>query len=299
MFSILLSPLSYDKLLTFVCYKICEDQEIDLVEIKKLVVYYQSTKRKLNKRLILECRCDERLKAKAEGSTRLAYLHWRKQGENKKLAIASWVKMGIVSGQRRWALRKLWKRWTDNNRLSSWLRSVMTRTKLLKRLQTISMYICCSCVCACVAGVALPKVWALCKLWKRWTDVQGPSSWTGLFKSYIYIVCVCVCVCESVCGGEVVCMRGVCVLCVYKCVRASVQVWKRGVCARTCVSRVRVHLHMCADAQSLSVLVNCWRGRRYTVIHFKAIALPRKGKRETIWTPQFWYFFFNHLAHFE
>ncbi len=36
-------------------------------------VYYESIKRKLNKRLILECRCDDRLKAKVEESTRLVY----------------------------------------------------------------------------------------------------------------------------------------------------------------------------------------------------------------------------------
>jgi hypothetical protein len=36
-------------------------------------VYHESIKRELNRRLIYECRCDERLKAKAEGSTRLAY----------------------------------------------------------------------------------------------------------------------------------------------------------------------------------------------------------------------------------
>ncbi len=39
--------------------------------------YYESIKRKLSKRLILECRCDARLKAKDEGSTRLAYTGWR------------------------------------------------------------------------------------------------------------------------------------------------------------------------------------------------------------------------------
>ncbi len=35
-------------------------------------VYYESIKRELNRKLMYECRCDERLKAKAEGSTRLA-----------------------------------------------------------------------------------------------------------------------------------------------------------------------------------------------------------------------------------
>ncbi len=37
------------------------------------VVYYYSTKREPNRRLIHECRCDERLNAKADGSTHLAY----------------------------------------------------------------------------------------------------------------------------------------------------------------------------------------------------------------------------------
>jgi hypothetical protein len=38
-----------------------------------LFVYYETRKRELHKRLIHECRCDERLKPKAEGSTRLGY----------------------------------------------------------------------------------------------------------------------------------------------------------------------------------------------------------------------------------
>jgi hypothetical protein len=33
------------------------------------IVYYETIKRNLNKRLIYECRCDERLKGKSEGST--------------------------------------------------------------------------------------------------------------------------------------------------------------------------------------------------------------------------------------
>ena len=36
-------------------------------------VYYESINRKLNKRLICECRCDERLKTRVEESTRLTY----------------------------------------------------------------------------------------------------------------------------------------------------------------------------------------------------------------------------------
>jgi hypothetical protein len=38
---------------------------------KETVVYYESIKRELNKRLIFDSRCEARLKAKAEGCTRL------------------------------------------------------------------------------------------------------------------------------------------------------------------------------------------------------------------------------------
>ena len=37
------------------------------------VVYYESIKRELKTRPIYECRCDERLKTKVKGSTRLVY----------------------------------------------------------------------------------------------------------------------------------------------------------------------------------------------------------------------------------
>ena len=37
------------------------------------VVYYSVIKRELNRRTIYECRCDERLKDKDEGSTHLEY----------------------------------------------------------------------------------------------------------------------------------------------------------------------------------------------------------------------------------
>ena len=47
-----------------------EEEESDVV------FYYESIKRNLNKRLILECQCDERLQAKTEESTRLAYTVW-------------------------------------------------------------------------------------------------------------------------------------------------------------------------------------------------------------------------------
>ena len=52
-------PLSQiEILLMFVCFffQVC-------------CVYYESINRNLNKRLVYECRCDERLKAKDEGST--------------------------------------------------------------------------------------------------------------------------------------------------------------------------------------------------------------------------------------
>jgi len=41
--------------------------------VKKDVVLYESIKGDVKKRPIYECRCDERLKTKSEGSTRLAY----------------------------------------------------------------------------------------------------------------------------------------------------------------------------------------------------------------------------------
>ena len=40
------------------------------------LVYYESRKRELKRRLINEGRCDERLKAKVEESTRLTYTVW-------------------------------------------------------------------------------------------------------------------------------------------------------------------------------------------------------------------------------
>jgi len=58
---------------------VMKDEEIKLEEIEASQtltyknVYYEVRNRELNGRLIYECRCDERLKAKAEGSTLLAY----------------------------------------------------------------------------------------------------------------------------------------------------------------------------------------------------------------------------------
>ena len=48
-------------------------------------VYYEVIKREINRRLIYECRCDERLKAKAEGSTRLSYTGLRGGLEHLKI----------------------------------------------------------------------------------------------------------------------------------------------------------------------------------------------------------------------
>ena len=47
------------------------------VEGVTTLVYYEVIKREVNRRLIYECRCDERLKVKVEGSTRLTYTGFR------------------------------------------------------------------------------------------------------------------------------------------------------------------------------------------------------------------------------
>ena len=47
------------------------------MESEKVVVYYETIKREVNRRLIYECRCDERLKGKGEGSTRFVYTGFR------------------------------------------------------------------------------------------------------------------------------------------------------------------------------------------------------------------------------
>ena len=45
------------------------------------MVYYESTTRELNKRLMFECRCDVRLNTKVDGSTRLEYTRGREEPE--------------------------------------------------------------------------------------------------------------------------------------------------------------------------------------------------------------------------
>jgi hypothetical protein len=48
-------------------------------------VYYESIKREVNRRLIYECRCDERLKPQGEGSTRLSWTGFRGGLEHLKI----------------------------------------------------------------------------------------------------------------------------------------------------------------------------------------------------------------------
>ncbi len=47
--------------------------------VSRFFVYYESIKRELNKRLAFDSRCDARLKAKAEGCTRLTYTMCREE----------------------------------------------------------------------------------------------------------------------------------------------------------------------------------------------------------------------------
>jgi hypothetical protein len=49
------------------------------------VVYYETIKRKLNRRLMYECRWDERLETKDEGSTLLVYTGLRGGLEHLKI----------------------------------------------------------------------------------------------------------------------------------------------------------------------------------------------------------------------
>ena len=51
----------------------------------RIVVYYESIKRELKTRPIYECRCNERLKTKAEESTRLAYTGFLGELEHSKI----------------------------------------------------------------------------------------------------------------------------------------------------------------------------------------------------------------------
>ena len=48
-------------------------------------IYYESMKRELKTRPIYDCRCDERLKTKAEESTHLAYTGLLEELEHRKI----------------------------------------------------------------------------------------------------------------------------------------------------------------------------------------------------------------------
>ncbi len=54
-----------------------------------MFVYYEWIKREVNIRLIYECRCDERLKTKPEGSTRLEYSGFWRRLEHLKIETRS------------------------------------------------------------------------------------------------------------------------------------------------------------------------------------------------------------------
>jgi hypothetical protein len=59
----------------------------------KIVVYYESIKRELKTRPIYECRYDERLKTKAEESTRLVYTGLLVELEHLKIKTTLIVEM--------------------------------------------------------------------------------------------------------------------------------------------------------------------------------------------------------------
>jgi hypothetical protein len=62
------------------------DQYVHVNEIKKLLrIYYETTNRDLKRRLIYECRCDERIQTKSEGSTRLTYTEFLERLEHLKI----------------------------------------------------------------------------------------------------------------------------------------------------------------------------------------------------------------------
>jgi hypothetical protein len=55
------------------------------MDVKDYIVCYESRNREINRKLIYECRCDERLKTKSEGSTRLTYTGLRGELEHLKI----------------------------------------------------------------------------------------------------------------------------------------------------------------------------------------------------------------------
>jgi hypothetical protein len=59
--------------------------EFTTITLKSRVVYYESIKRELKIKPIHECRCDERLKTKAEESARLGYTGFLGELEHLKI----------------------------------------------------------------------------------------------------------------------------------------------------------------------------------------------------------------------
>ena len=53
--------------------KVSNLEEMEEEERESLFIYYESIKRELNKRLILECRCDPRLKDTSEETSFFFY----------------------------------------------------------------------------------------------------------------------------------------------------------------------------------------------------------------------------------
>ena len=59
-----------------VYWRLCKKIWTKILKQRTGLLIDKSIKRKLNRRLIYECRCDERLEAKSEVSTRLTYTGW-------------------------------------------------------------------------------------------------------------------------------------------------------------------------------------------------------------------------------
>jgi hypothetical protein len=71
-------------------------------------------KRELNRRLIYECRCDERLKDKAEESTRLAYTGLRGGLEHLKI-VTRLIDERLRDGKKKTAVRAVDKNQGSEN----------------------------------------------------------------------------------------------------------------------------------------------------------------------------------------
>ena len=62
---------------------------------EEMFVYFESIKQEIKRRLIYECRCDERLKTKTEESTRLTYTGFVYY-ESIKRELKHWVVKGCL-----------------------------------------------------------------------------------------------------------------------------------------------------------------------------------------------------------